>query len=82
MIFLILACPELVEGPHRLTVRTSAFQAGNRGSIPRGVTICVKRQTALPLYANCEAVAMFYEHGRVKPRGGGRDRDGGSRREL
>jgi len=36
----------------------------------------------LPLYANCEAVAMFYEHGRVKPRGGGRDRDGGSRREL
>ena len=24
--------------PHRLTARTSAFHAGNRGSIPRGVT--------------------------------------------
>lgn len=24
--------------PHRLTVRTSAFQAGNRGSIPLGAT--------------------------------------------
>ena len=24
--------------PYRLTVRTSAFQAGNRGSIPRGAT--------------------------------------------
>ena len=28
--------------PHRLTVRTPAFHAGNRGSIPRGVTSAEK----------------------------------------
>ena len=31
-----------VSGPHRLTVRTSGFHPGNRGSIPRGVTIFLK----------------------------------------
>ena len=29
----------LLPWPHRLTVRTPGFHPGNRGSIPRGVTI-------------------------------------------
>ena len=32
--------------PHRLTVRTSAFQAGNRGSIPLGVMDAKRQLTA------------------------------------
>ena len=36
--------------PHRLTVRTPAFQAVNRGSIPRGVNRAEKVRTRSGLF--------------------------------
>ena len=38
----VLFCRYIRVCPYRLTARTSAFHAGNRGSIPRGVTRPVK----------------------------------------
>ena len=44
--------------PHRLTVRTQAFQAWNPGSIPGGV-MKLKTQTALRFRAFMTTTAMF-----------------------